>query len=481
MSVTHKVAFSIEPALRPFLPRISYVLDFLSAHPNAPLGGVRWLLTEQPVADMICVGYGRVPRPTGFHVPAQHLIFRHLLPAVASLAPKCYKFGDLTLFSVENSVTTGTAEALFFRSNADIAVHFGFDWIETLFFHLSRLEEYQAGLHHLDEHGILSSGRQFLPAHRLHHRPVVDHLVNAIYRAIGLAPQEHPTSWTVTHDIDHLRLFSPAFKLGRYLGGITKRHRSLRGLLPLLKCYRDCRWRGTTDPYLSFEWLFARPNHLERIIYLAAVQRPHVLDPSYGLDEPRIREAWDLAADLGYDLGLHPSYQTWRNADLLQAELDRLQQWSGRPIKHTRQHYLRFAFPDTPDIIEQSGLSEDSTLGYRDRIGFRCGTGFAYHLYNFTREKKYTWLEKPLVVMDIALLREAVFHPAALTELWTRFTQANQRGTHITVNFHNSVFFEPELHGLPLRNLYHTLVDDLDVTSELSPPINFSLLFSLHP
>lgn len=466
MSATHEVAFSVDPALRSFLPRIGYVLDFLSNHPNAPVGGVRWTITDKLLAHAIVVSYGYESEKARFHIPAQRVVFQNTPLEIAALITKGYQFEGNALFSVEKSENNISAISLpFISSNMDDAKHFGFDWIETLFFYLSRLEEYQAPPQDLDEHGILPSDRQFLVKHQLHHRPVIDHLVHAIYLAIGLRPQERSTSWTITHDIDHLRLFSPHFKLWRYLGGMAYRHRSFRGWLPLLRRYWACRWRGASDPYLDFSTLFAKNQHLERVVYLAAVQEPYALDPSYQLDEPRIREIWDRAKRLGYQLGLHPDYRTWQDGTRFQDALADLQQWSGTAVKHTRQHYLRFAFPETADIIEQTGFVEDSTLGYRDRIGFRCGTGFAYHLYNFAAEKAYNWLEKPLIVMDIALLRESAFDADTMRQLWKEFVLANQKGTHITVNFHNSVFFEPEIHGIPLLDLYRDLLHNLSQNS----------------
>ncbi len=463
MSVAHKVAFFVDPAFRSFLPRIGYVLDFLTNHPNAPAGGVHWLFTDGPSEEAILITYGDRTAKTGFQVPAQNLILPTVLPVTRFLAPGRYHFREYTLFSVEKSLPGPSSSAPFVLPVADSAVCFAFDWIETLFFHLSRLEEYEVKPEELDEYGTLAADRQFLPRHQLHHLPVVDHLVNAIYLAIGLLPQQRPTSWTVTHDIDHFRLFSPRFKLWRYLGGTAWRYRSLKGWLPLLRQYGACRWREAADPFSVLEGLFADQSQLERTIYFAAVSQPFPPDPSYTPEEPFMRTVWNRAADLGYQLGLHPSYHTWRDAHLFQIELDRLQQWSGRTIRHTRQHYLRFAFPDTAAIIAQTHLTEDSTLGHWDRIGFRCGTGFAYHLYDFAHEKPYTWLEKPLVVMDMGLLYETGFDAAAMSKLWAEFTHANQTGTHITVNFHNSVFFEPDLHGMPLRSLYNQFINNLAV------------------
>ena len=96
----------------------------------------------------------------------------------------------------------------------------------------------------------------------------------------------------------------------------------------------------------------------------------------------------------------------------------------------------------------------DESLGFPDRVGFRCGTGFPYHLYNFTKEKAYHFLEIPLVFMESALLRESGFNEDKLKEIWSSFLNENARNTMITFNFHNSRFYDAALSGINLEELY---------------------------
>ena len=42
----------------------------------------------------------------------------------------------------------------------------------------------------------------------------------------------------------------------------------------------------------------------------------------------------------------------------------------------------------------------DSTLGYADREGFRCGTCMAYPLYDLQQDRPLNVWERPLIVMD---------------------------------------------------------------------------------
>jgi hypothetical protein len=42
----------------------------------------------------------------------------------------------------------------------------------------------------------------------------------------------------------------------------------------------------------------------------------------------------------------------------------------------------------------------DSTLGYADKEGFRCGTCYEYSVFNFLTRKKLKLKEKPLIVME---------------------------------------------------------------------------------
>ena len=99
-------------------------------------------------------------------------------------------------------------------------------------------------------------------------------------------------------------------------------------------------------------------------------------------------------------------------------------------------------------------METDSSIGYRDRIGFRAGTGFPFHLYNFEDEKPYSWKEIPLVLMDVAWLREGKYKQEKMRHILHRLKMASAHLTDRKMLFHNTIFYEQELGGLPLWDLY---------------------------
>ena len=46
------------------------------------------------------------------------------------------------------------------------------------------------------------------------------------------------------------------------------------------------------------------------------------------------------------------------------------------------------------------GIEVDSTLGYAEKSGFRCGTCIDYHPYDFKNDKPMKIIERPLILMD---------------------------------------------------------------------------------
>jgi hypothetical protein len=454
MPAAHTFILQIDAALGPFLPRIRYVIDFLADHPNA-LPGVKWIINPAaaPPDGAIRVYYGPTAAPDRetWFVPAQNILFNADRPDCSQLTANRYQMDRLVLHSVERAPRAPQP----FVGGAGEKV-FGFDWIEALFFHLSRQEEYDLSDRDRDEHGVARAEALFLPRHRLHHVPVVDCLVQGLYAAFGFGLQIPETRWSLTHDADHLHFFTTPFRLIKFAVGslILRRKFSIAGLLRLYLRYR----RGKTpDPYDTFDRMLSDKAALHKVLYVPSGIRRHRLDPSCRLDDPAAQAMLQLALQRGYAVGVHPGYRSWRDAGVFEDDRRRVEQWLGAPVQYTRQHYLHFHFPDTCDILEKSGIREDSTLGYRSLIGFRCGTGFAYRLYNFKAEKAYTWYEKPLILMDIALMREAGFDAERMLEILQKFATSNPSGTHISLLFHNSVFFEAELQNTSLNPVYEYL------------------------
>ena len=115
--------------------------------------------------------------------------------------------------------------------------------------------------------------------------------------------------------------------------------------------------------------------------------------------------------DKGHSIGLHPGYRTYNNKENFKKSINGLREifvkLDIRPKEiGSRQHYLRWNTPVTPNILEENNISYDSTLGYADIIGFRCGTCHEFPFFDVLNQKRKSVRQIPLIAMETTILNE---------------------------------------------------------------------------
>gem|GEM_PF-339948 len=438
-----------------FHNRIEYVVRFFNSHPLCP-----------PDVDLICsIPYQSIDdltpsfsivykkelalqkTPNAFFIKAQQLVFSPKIWNTASLLANRYSFGGFDLYSVENQKK---APGKFIEGRA-----FGFDLFETLFFHLSRYEEYHCSQDKKNLHDEMGSEEHFLVREKIYRIPVVDYLVFCFFLALGLHPQKRTTVYRMTHDIDVIRKFPSFYKSVRSLVRLVKERQVLGAFRRFLKSWAATKTGASKDPFDTFDWLFDNKIK-ERVIYLMAGGKTKY-ENFYQITQVAANQVIEKAKKKGYSIGIHPSYQTYRDEFLFRKEKEKLEEVICKKVTKSRQHFLRFAFDKTPEVLEKNRIENDSSLGYQDLIGFRCGTGFEYCLYHFEEERACQFWETPMVVMDIGLLAEAENGIQKAGTILFNFLNENRFFTKITFNFHNSSFDEVELDSGTFMELFMEL------------------------
>jgi hypothetical protein len=110
----------------------------------------------------------------------------------------------------------------------------------------------------------------------------------------------------------------------------------------------------------------------------------------------------------GHEIGYHASIDTYQDAALIRKEVALLrgacEQIGAKQAPHgSRQHYLRIQVPVTIRHLAQAGIAYDTTLGYADHAGFRCGTCWEHPFYDLQERRLAGIVERPLVVMDCSI------------------------------------------------------------------------------
>ena len=126
-----------------------------------------------------------------------------------------------------------------------------------------------------------------------------------------------------------------------------------------------------------------------------------LLDPSYDIsNDMRLKEKCRELVSDGHKLGIHGSYFSAENEELFLREKELLERATGSDIKKTRQHWLNYYEGKTPYIHNNTGIEEDSTIGFNDIPGFRSGVASMYNPYDHKNSASFPFREIPLVVMD---------------------------------------------------------------------------------
>jgi peptidoglycan/xylan/chitin deacetylase (PgdA/CDA1 family) len=165
------------------------------------------------------------------------------------------------------------------------------------------------------------------------------------------------------------------------------------------------------DPNNTFDFMMrtGERHGLKTTFFVKAGVSDPLVDEKYCLESPPVADILREIHERGHELGLHPSYHTYRDRPRLNAEFATLLKaadylgirqtaWGGR------QHYLRFAVPETWRGYAEVGLSYDATLAHADQPGFRCGTCYEFPVYDLEQRCLLPLRERPLTVMEVTLL-----------------------------------------------------------------------------
>jgi hypothetical protein len=206
------------------------------------------------------------------------------------------------------------------------------------------------------------------------------------------------------------------------------------------------RWRPDADICNTFTFLMDESERrgMRSAFYFIAGHTAAARDGDYSLDDPWIRQLMTRIHRRGHEIGLHPSYETFRDAQQTRREKEVLldvcgklgieqEAWGGR------QHFLRWENPTTWENWEQAGLDYDSTVGFADCPGFRAGVCFEYPAFSITRRSRLRLRERPLVVMEASLLDYLQRSPdETIAEICRLKRNCKLFGGRLTLLWHNS-------------------------------------------
>ncbi len=361
-------------------PRLKYILNLFCKD----LWGIDYRIThsleEYQQSSEPRLSYAASDPGGGLHISAHKLLFESGIREQNIAIGKWQ--GNITLFKNEH--------------HPEIP----FDVFAATFFLISRYEEYLP--HIRDKYDRFEAESGMAWQHDFLQDPLVNYWSEALKRLLSnrfpqLTFKEFSYGYTSTIDIDNAYAFRQK-GIMRTIGGYG------RALVNFF--WEDFRERTRVllgkmqDPYDTYDMqLKIQKKYRLKVIYF-------FLLGDYGINDKNLpsnnRKFQSLIKHLNdyAPVGIHPSFGSNDNPDQVKKEIGRLSHIVHREIKNSRQHFLKLHFPETYKTLVNNGISDDYTMGYATRIGFRASICTPFYWYDLDTETETNLRIHPFAVMD---------------------------------------------------------------------------------
>jgi len=285
--------------------------------------------------------------------------------------------------------------------------------------------EYEAQL--LDRYGqecYRATSANFSLAHREHplYRPWADE--NGLRGGASRPcwPDGARFAVCLTHDADNVASLNPRMhwrtiiSRSRYLRNERDARAARAFQASLVRLARSLNPFRGHDPVDRYEqWLAMESEVGAKSTFLFLPDhygRPHYTDGGYRYGD-RIRfdgqrcSVAEMMREIhrrGWEVGLHASWQAYDCVDEIRRQKDQVEAAIGAEVESVRHHHLHFDVRCTPRVHHEAGFRVDSSLGFNDNIGFRCGTCYPWPLHDLQSNVELDVLELPLIIQDKCLV-----------------------------------------------------------------------------
>ena len=162
-------------------------------------------------------------------------------------------------------------------------------------------------------------------------------------------------------------------------------------------------FRNGKDPFDTYDYIFdvCNKNGIKTHFFFLMGDRSQY-DKNISYENEKFQE---LIRRIGAttDLGIHLSYNSHSSNGTKLAELKRLEDITGKKIYCNRFHYLRFTLPGSYLQLQRMGITEDYSMGYATRIGFRSATCTPYYFFDLIKNECTDFKIFPFAFMDTTL------------------------------------------------------------------------------
>lgn len=266
---------------------------------------------------------------------------------------------------------------------------FNYDLISNAFYFLSLWQEYHSDVK--DRYGRYPFSESFQSKNNCLDIPLVQVYLDIIKEGLGrlvLVQKSNELEVMLSHDIDKIHNGWKEDTLW-----LLKNKRDF--FTPFSLAYKRFFQRDIYHNILDISELEQKYGAISTWFFLPKKGKVgSVPNADYEISE--VEKDIEELKEKSFEIGVHGSFGTGYGQVSLINEKNKVSD----SCLGNRFHFLNIDVNKSFDILEQSKFVYDSSLGFAEKSGFRCGTTKPFKPYNFRTGKEHDVIEIPLLMMD---------------------------------------------------------------------------------
>lgn len=293
----------------------------------------------------------------------------------------------------------GEFVTLFENGGGDIS----FDIFSASFFLISRYEEYLP--HKRDQHDRFAPEFSVAYKNNFLEDPIiniwVDHFRELLKLKYPKLEFQLPRfDFINTVDVDYAYAYKEKGAI-RAIGGLARDF--VTGRFSEFGNKLKCHMGWIKDPFDTFEFVLGlhREKKLKSIFFFHVGDYDEH-DKSIPVSSNRLQALIKGVNDYA-DIGLHPSYASAKKTEKLGVEFSRLAKLIHQPISKSRFHFIKLNLPKSYRELIDNEASEDYTMGYASKMGFRAGVCQPFKFYDLDFDAPTNLTVYPFYLMEATI------------------------------------------------------------------------------
>jgi len=316
-----------------------------------------------------------------------------------------------------------------------------FDIFSTSFYLITLYHNYYSP--DFDAHGRHNEKTNQLLNGKLHSEPLIDIYAEYLCKKLKeiyprLTRKVKAFDYKITFDIDSPYLYKykrpliSAASLAKNLVRIK-----IKNILEQLNVIL-----GAKDPYDVYDEVL-KTTPYDKLLFFFLIDRKHHHDGRFTYKNKAYRMLIKRLSESCIETAIHPSYTSFKNESQIAFEKKQLELITGKPVKNSRMHFLKYVMPGTFNSLIKSSITDDYTLCPVHKPGFITFMARPFFWFNVEANIQTSLLLHPTMVMDRSLQKYMNLKP---DEAWLEIkrlidTTREHKGV-FTILFHNSSLSE---------------------------------------